>query len=143
MRRVERLLLVLLAGCSPTSDAWRQRVEELASQGNAVIDAVAGLPECAGAMRNGGVIHWRAVVYCRGTAVPVLGCSYPYEHPPLVEVAFESAWGNANPARSTLAHELCHICGYTDEEETEACARRAKANYEASAWQAPVVQSGP
>lgn len=127
---VEALLLALLSGCHGAPDGWQQQgMSELVAQGNAVLDAVDALPECAGLRSKGGIIHWQTQVFCGGSPVPVLGCTYPRARPPVVQLVFESAWSAANRETSTLAHELCHACGYTDPDETEACQRRARLNY--------------
>jgi hypothetical protein len=72
-------------------------------------------------------------VNCNGSTAPVVGCAYPYQKPARVEVVYRgSAWEGTpqNPLVSTLAHELCHVCGYVDgpdaEEQADACAMRAR-----------------
>ncbi len=129
-RSATALLVPMLAGCQSSSDAWQQDVSELVAQGNAVIDSVASLPECA-TLRQGGLIHWRATVPpCPPYPGPVVGCARPDQNPRRVDVIFESAWNaTVNPDKSTLAHELCHLCGYTDEREAEACAQRSHAYF--------------
>ena len=137
------LVLVLLAGCDGASnaDAWQQQGwSELVAQSNAVLDAVDALPECAGLRSKGGIIHWQTQVSC-GSPLPVIGCTYPRPRSPVVQVEFESAWGINHPDKSTLAHELCHACGYTDEHEAEACAQRAHVNYVPPKAQARVAPS--
>jgi len=122
-------LLLLLAACSPSSDSppasdsWRETVVDLPSATKAVVDAVAALPEC-GAIQVGGLIHWRATMFLCG-GVPALGCSYPSAKPPLIEVAYSGSAWDGKDGVSTLAHELCHVCGYTDETDASACALRA------------------
>jgi hypothetical protein len=68
-------------------------------------------------------------VKCGGPA-PVAGCSYPFARPPRIEIVYvSSAWDRAriNPHVSTLAHELCHVCGHLAEPDADACALRAQA----------------
>jgi hypothetical protein len=118
-------LLLVLAGCS-SSDRWSQTVVEVPQYADEVVNAVAALPEC-GAVRAGGEIRWRATVSC-GSELFARGCSYPYREPILIEVVYApNAW--ETPGVSTLAHELCHVCGYTDgpdaEAQASACAMRA------------------
>jgi hypothetical protein len=118
-------LLVMLAGCSSsTSEGWGQAVVEFPTGTGEVVEAVAALPECD-RIREGGMIHWRLGLFtCRDR--PAEGCSYPFERPPLVEVVLSgSAWSGVDGV-STLAHELCHVCGYLVEAEANACAMRAR-----------------
>jgi len=103
---------------------WTQSVE-LPVDVEEVIDAVSDLPECPQVATLSGVIYWVPVDFtCNG--IRVTGCSFPDENPPRIEVvANRSAWD------TSLAHELCHICGYTGgpdrgEAEAEACAYRAR-----------------
>jgi hypothetical protein len=124
-------ILLLLAGCSGPIP-WSESVVELPRHTDEVVNAVASLPECGG-VRHGGVIRWRARVTCNGSAAPVAGCAYPDRKPPLIEVVYQgSAWDGtpAMPEVSTLAHELCHVCGYVDgpdaEAQADACAMRAR-----------------
>lgn len=117
-------LVALLAGCA-SSDRWSQEVVELPLNASEVIDAVAAMPECE-AVRGGGVIHWRAALTC-GSPLPVNGCAYPFERPPRVEVVYEPSALGADGRPARLAHELCHVCGYLDEAEADACAFRATA----------------
>ena len=93
-----------------------------------MIAAVAKLPECADLPSKPGKIQWQSEVFCGSGFQPVKGCTYPTAHP-VVQVIFQSAWGVDSPENSTLAHELCHACGYTDEREASACAERAKVNF--------------
>jgi hypothetical protein len=118
-------LLLMLAGCSAPSDGWVETVADLPSSTMEVVDAVAALPECGGMRAGGGVIHWRAgALFCGGR--PTTGCTYASERPPRIEVSITpSAWDGADGI-STLAHEVCHVCGYTDEIDASACARRAR-----------------
>jgi len=124
------LLLSLLAGCKSASDTWQMDDSELIAQANAVIDSVAALPECAG-VTQGGLIHWRAEMpLCPPYVGPARGCSHPGWNPRRIDVVIQSAWNSSeNPNLSTLAHELCHMCGYTDEREAEACAQRSHAYF--------------
>jgi len=123
---------LLAPACDGGAASWQQRIEEVPADADEVLAAVASLPEC-GALLRGGIIRWRPVVHC-GTVQPVSGCSYPAADPPLVEVVYRpSAWDGPShkPLVSTLAHELCHVCGYTDgpdrgELQADACAMRAR-----------------
>jgi hypothetical protein len=117
-------LVLVLAACSPASEGWSEAVVELPYSTMEVVDAVARLPECAGVL-DGGVIHWRATSFLCG-GVPALGCSFTSEKPPRIEAVYvQSAWDGTDGV-STLAHELCHVCGYTDETDASACAVRAR-----------------
>lgn len=84
-----------------------------------VIAAVERMPECH-AVRAGGVLTWRTGPFeCRGALAA--SCSDLG-----AEVTQVSVLGRGDRAQDTrLAHELCHVCGYLGEEETEACAWRA------------------
>jgi hypothetical protein len=118
------VFLFFIAGCSANDVAngrWSVTVEPPADV-QEVIDAVSALPEC-GSLQGGGVIHWHAVDFlCM--SIQVTGCAFPFEDPRRIEVVYRgSAWD------SSLPHELCHLCGYTDEDnftEVEACAYRAR-----------------
>jgi hypothetical protein len=123
-------LLLVLAGCSSydpsTSDRWYQTVVGIPQYADEVVSAVAALPECE-AVRAGGEIRWRATVSC-GSEPFARGCTYVGRKPLLIEVVYApNAW--ETPDVSTLAHELCHVCGYTDgpdaEAQANACAMRA------------------
>jgi hypothetical protein len=125
------VLLLALAGCtspepgSPT-DNWYQTVIEVPRNANEVVKAVAALPECS-AVLAGGEIRWRAALSC-GSQPFARGCTYIGRKPVLIEVVYApDAW--EAPDMSTLAHELCHVCGYTDgpdaEAQASACAMRA------------------
>ena len=122
---------LLIAGCAESS-GWTQVIEEVPLDADEVIAAVSSLPECE-AVRRGGRIKWKPVVYC-GSVAAVSGCTYPTMDPPLVEIAYRaSAWDGPalRPTVSTLAHELCHVCGYyggpDGEAQADACAMRARA----------------
>ena len=123
------VLLLLVTACSaasdspPASDSWLETVVELPSATRAVVDAVAALPECGG-IHGGGLIRWRAGMFMCGN-VPALGCSYPTAKPPRIEVAYSGSAWDGKDGVSTLAHELCHVCGYTDETDASACVVRA------------------
>jgi hypothetical protein len=124
------LLLALLGGCgstTSTSTAWPQDLTALVDHGNAVFASVAALPECADLPSKTGTIRWLPSVWC-GTE-PAVGCTYPDAHAIQVQVIPQTAWGVQNPDQSTLAHELCHACGYRDEREAEACAQRSRSNF--------------
>lgn len=122
------------SGCSPSAPAslrWTQTTAELPAHAAEVVEAVAALPECR-SVRAGGVIHWRNSVFC-GTLVPSTACAYPFERPRRIEIVLRAdAWAGtlAAPEVSTLAHELCHVCGYIEgpdrgEAAASACALRA------------------
>lgn len=122
------------SGCSPAEPAsrrWTQATVDLPAHATEVVEAVASLPECV-AVRQGGVIHWRSAVSC-GTLIPSVACAYPFERPRRIEIVMRGdAWQGtpAAPEVSTLAHELCHICGYINgpdrgEAKASACAIRA------------------
>ncbi len=123
--RLRTAPVLLAAACSSSGPgAWTQTVQ-LPLDVQEVIDAVSALPECPQIATMDGVIHWVPVEFmCRDTYAA--GCSYPDEQPPrIVLVANRSAWD------TSLAHELCHLCGYMGgpdlgETEAEACAYRAR-----------------
>lgn len=130
------MVALALPGCSGSGE-WHQTVVSIPLDADEVVAAVASLPECREALSRGGVIRWQPLVRCNGTAAPVWGCSYPTKDPPEVDVTYrQSAWNGPpeKPDVSTLAHELCHVCGYTDqvgdsgtyEPMTDACALRAR-----------------
>ncbi len=118
---------------SEARSLWEQDVVSPPTDTQQVIAAVGALPEC-GLLANGGVIHWRSVFSC-GSPLPVAGCAYTGESPPRIEIGYTpSAWdgSQATPAISTLAHELCHVCGYQlgperGEAAANDCALRAQA----------------
>ena len=127
---VPLLAALLVAGCGKSHD-WKQTIEELPLDADEVVAAVASLPECE-AVRRGGRIVWKPLVHCNGSPVPVSGCTYPTRDPPLVEIVYRtSAWDPPGPGSNipTLAHELCHVCGYyggpDGEAQADACALRA------------------
>jgi hypothetical protein len=133
MRYLATLLALVCCSCS---SHWSQKVEGLPLHAEEVVEAVASLPEC-GVLRKGGEVHWRASISCgqQGPVqVPISGCAHPDDDPPYVEVTMRvDAWEGTpdHPEIPTLAHELCHICGYTDgpdkgEKQADACAMRAK-----------------
>lgn len=84
-----------------------------------VIEAVERMPECV-AVRAGGELTWRTGPFtCRGALAT--SCSDVGG-----EVTRVSVLGRCDRAQDTrLAHELCHVCGYQDDLEAEACAFRA------------------
>lgn len=125
-------LLLLLAGCSSGAAPWSQSVVDLPYHADEVVKAVAALPECD-AVRQGGVIHWRDSTLTCGGARTVSGCAHPFETPPRVDVVMRGdAWDGPpdKPEVSSLAHELCHVCGYVDgpdaEAQADSCAMRAR-----------------
>jgi hypothetical protein len=123
-------LMLLGAACSRADGTWEQHLDGLPLHSTDVIAAVGALPECADAIRSGGIIVWKPMVTCNGSPEPVSGCAHPFSDPPTIEIVYRtSAWdGTAErPSLSTLAHELCHVCGYTSEVEATACAQRAMA----------------
>ena len=137
------LLLALLAGCgsAPTSAGWQQDMSALVAHGNAVFASVAALPECADLPSKAGIIQWLPAVDCGG---PALGCSYPTHNPIIVQVIPQTAWGVQNPDNSTLAHELCHVCGYPQlGPEVDACAQRSRAYLKSPALVAPSAPVDP
>jgi hypothetical protein len=120
MRRTLVLTMMLSASCLPEGHEWVQTIETPPRTGD-VISAVAAMPEC-GELRGGGTIRWRAGEFTCGPGErPATGCAWPGEARPRVDVAY---CGDA--AASSLAHQLCHLCGYEDDVETEACAFRAR-----------------
>lgn len=126
-------LAALLAGGCSGGLPWQQELDGLPLHADEVVAAVSSLPECSAALARGGRIVWKPVVTC-GSPAAVSGCSYPDANPPLVEVEYrQSAWDGppSRPEVSTLAHELCHLCGYTDgvdyQRQADACAMRARA----------------
>ncbi len=117
---------------SSAPSLWEQVVASPPTDTQQVIAAVEALPEC-GAVRSGGVIHWRRDLTC-GSPAPVSGCTYPWDDPPRIEIVYTpSAWdAEGTPGISTLAHELCHVCGYVEgpdrgEAAANDCASRAQA----------------
>jgi len=119
MRQALFLATLLTTSCLTQDHDWIQTVEAPVRMVE-VICAVAAMPEC-GEVRGGGAIRWRAGEFVCGPGDrPGCGCSWPREAPPRVEVAFQE-----DAATSWLAHELCHVCGYEDQVEAEACAFRA------------------
>jgi len=120
MRRTLVLAMMLSASCLQEGHEWVQTIEAPLRTGD-VICAVAAMPEC-GELRGGGTIRWRAGQFACGPGErPATGCAWPREAPPRIDVAY---CGDA--VESSLAHELCHVCGYENEVETEACAFRAR-----------------
>ena len=112
---MKRAALALLLGCG-SSETWSQRYEP-PQDTSEVISAVSSFIECD-SVRRGGIISWRPQSFeCKGIASD--GCA-TLESPPRVDVVYRgSAWG------TSLAHELCHVCGYLDENEAQGCAYRA------------------
>ena len=131
------LLLVTAVGCGKEVP-WDLDASELLVHGEAVIEAVASLPECSDAIRRGGKVLWRARVdfeTCSYLEDMARGCLHLDVDPPVLEVLFESAWGpksywwdTSNPDRSTLATMLCRVCGYKGW-EVGSCAERARAAF--------------
>ena len=115
---------------SAKTGAWSQSID-LSRHAEEVIQAVAALPECD-AVRQGGNIHWTDASLTCGSFAQVSGCSYPSNSPQVFVVMRGDAWDGPpkTPLVSSLAHELCHICGYTDgpdaEAQADSCAMRAK-----------------
>lgn len=129
-------LLLLLAGCSSGAAPWSQSMVDLPYHAEEVVKAVAALPECD-AVRQGGIIHWRDSTLTCGGVQGVSGCAHPFQNPPLVEVVMRGDAWDGPPSKvdpkvtiSSLAHELCHVCGYTDgpdaEAQADSCAMRAR-----------------
>lgn len=117
------------SGSSKTA-AWSQSID-LPLHTEEVIQAVAALPECD-AVRQGGNIHWTDASLTCGSPQQAAGCSYPSNPPQVFVVMRGDAWDGPpdKPLVSSLAHELCHVCGYTDGPDAEAqansCAMRAR-----------------
>ena len=124
------LALLSSIDCSKASDLWIDSESSglLHEQTLVVIDAVASLPECS-ALRQGGSITWtiKWILDCRPGAGPAKGCTW-LGPPPRIELLYGAAWVIPGEI-STLAHELCHACGYTEEFEADACSERARVNY--------------
>jgi len=119
---------LLVGGCRPASTSWKKDTSEIVAQANAVIESVASLPECS-ELRAGGLVHWRAVMPA-GSAQDAGSTTFVAGRP-RIDLVLESAWNPlGNPDHSTLAHELCHVCGYADEREAEACAQRSHERFE-------------
>ena len=131
------LFLALLSGCGSTNSSagWQQDMSALVAHGNAVLASVAALPECADLPSKSGIIRWLPEVWC---GQPAQGCTYPTVNPIIVQVIPQTAWGIQNPDNSTLAHELCHVCGYPElGPEVDACAQRSRAYFKSPALVAP------
>ena len=115
-------------GGSPKTGAWSQSID-LPRHAEEVIQAVAALPECD-AVRQGGNIHWTDSSLTCGSVLPVSGCSYSSNPPSVFVVMRGDAWDGPPNEPSSLAHELCHMCGYTDgpdkEAQADSCAMRAR-----------------
>ncbi len=134
-----QLDVTLVAGCSsPAKGPWTERVVEPPGDTAEVVAAVASLPECGAALQRGGIIEWRAVITdCPQPGTPDFqppwGCTHLDEDPVRIEVALRySAWDPPPSGSnvSTLAHELCHVCGYVDgpdyQTQADGCALRAE-----------------
>jgi hypothetical protein len=113
----------LAFSCSSGSSGWEQQFEP-PRDADLVIETVASFPECE-AVREAGVIQWRPGPFQCSKVLLADGCAWPTRFQKVVEVNI-SKGQNGSAWDTSLAHELCHLCGYLNEAEASACALRAR-----------------